>query len=482
MAPLVAAIASLSAVLQPAWQREGATVGGTATGACLVLAALALSIHAFERPTRARLCAVAILVGLSCGYEPLVGLTAFAAVVLFAASSRSHRTVLARTSRADLRAMVAFGVMSATPWVVALTRMRTSGAPLVPGLLADWAGERGASAGGSLLHLASGSVGAVGAAMAGAGAAIGLAVPAARPVALSLSALVVLGSGAAAIGAPVGPTRVGAPLLLAIGGSWALAGVGLLAVVRLVDRARVPLARWAACMVLLLELVLPVEAADGWLALRRPRTGAWDNLVWGRLPAGAVVLLSTPRVYARAQAARASGSFPEGVTLVPTFSGGAPPSPSVLSDPSWRHLWRDLALDGKPSEPSLAALADRSPLEMGFDPAWDHALARHLVPDGLLDRYTPEPRGASDRLRALEAFRPVRDELSLLAAHDPDLAEATIACLRARISGYLASGERDLALRAVDDARAIAPSDSGVARWAEWARTGGGPTEHTRGH
>jgi hypothetical protein len=263
--------------------------------------------------------------------------------------------------------------------------------------------------------------------------------------------------------------------------AWALAGVGLQSVVLLVEKARVPFARWAACMVVLLELALPVEAADAWLAIPRPRTDAWDALVWGRLAPGTVVLIPDPRAYARAQAAWASGSLPDRVTIAPAFFGGTPPARALLADPSWRHLWRDLALDGKPSEASLAALADRGPLEMAYDPAWDRALARHLVPDGLLDRYTPEPRGASDRWRALDAFRSIRDELGRLVAHDPDLADVTGGFLRARIWGYLAGGERDLALRAIEDARAIAPSDPAIGTLAESVRSSASASDRVRG-
>jgi hypothetical protein len=52
LAPVIAAIAALSAVPEAAWQREGATVGGTASEAALVIPTLALAVHALERPTR----------------------------------------------------------------------------------------------------------------------------------------------------------------------------------------------------------------------------------------------------------------------------------------------------------------------------------------------------------------------------------------------------------------------------------------------
>jgi len=481
LAPVIAAIATLAAVLEPAWQREGATVGGSATGASLVLVTLALALHALERPTRARSSAFMVVLALSFGQEPLVGLASLGGVGVLAASVPAARTAAARWSHSDLRAMTTVGILGLAPFVVALARTRASGAPLVAALLYEWAGERGASGGDSLFHLASANLGGVGAAMTGAGLAIGLVAPSGRPITLALTATVVVGCLSMAAGSPAGPTRFGAPVLAVIAAAWAVAAVGLQAAVRLIDRARVPFARWAAAMVVLLEVTLPVEAVDACLAAQRPRTDAWDALVWGRLPTGAVVLVSDRRVYERAQAALASGGLPDQVTIVPAFSGGIPPARALLVDPSRRRLWRDLALDGKPSEASLAALADGSPLFMVYGPGWDRALARHLVPDGLFDRYTPEPRGASDRWRALDDFRPIRDELTVLVAHDPDLAEATGDCLRARLSACVAAGERDVALRAAEDARIIAPANPSVAKMTESLRSSGG-SDRVRGH
>ena len=68
---------------------------------------------------------------------------------------------------------------------------------------------------------------------------------------------------------------------------------------------------------------------------------------------------------------------------------------------------------GAPSEASLSALAMSRPLVTPYEPRWGRALGRHLVPVGLLDRFEPEPRGVSDRRKALEAFgaraRPARE-------------------------------------------------------------------------
>jgi hypothetical protein len=71
---------------------------------------------------------------------------------------------------------------------------------------------------------------------------------------------------------------------------------------------------------------------------------------------------------------------------------------------------------------------------MAYELKWGRVLGRHLVPIALLDRFEPEPRGASDRRRALESFAAKRDRLERLTANDPELSAATVYLLRARAS------------------------------------------------
>jgi hypothetical protein len=99
------------------------------------------------------------------------------------------------------------------------------------------------------------------------------------------------------------------------------------------------------------------------------------------------------------------------------------------------------------------------PLAMAFEPRWGRALGRHLVPVALLDRFEPEPRGASDRKRALDVFAPKRERLARAAGKDPELAESTAYLLRARALDVASSGDRDLVGRTVEDLHAFAPDD-----------------------
>ena len=94
-----------------------------------------------------------------------------------------------------------------------------------------------------------------------------------------------------------------------------------------------------------------------------------------------------------------------------------------------------------------------------MSPRWGRALGRHLVPVALLDRFEPEPRGASDRRRALDVFAPKRERLARAASKDPELAESASYLLRARALDVAASGDRDLVGRAVDDLHAFAPDN-----------------------
>jgi hypothetical protein len=86
-------------------------------------------------------------------------------------------------------------------------------------------------------------------------------------------------------------------------------------------------------------------------------------------------------------------------------------------------------------------------------------LSRHLVPAALLDRFDVEPRGASDRRYALDAFVPKRDRLARALIHDLELRWETAYLLRARALVIASSGDRDLVGRAVEDLRTFAPAD-----------------------
>ena len=461
--PLTAVLAVSCAVCAPVWQLESSAVAGSVTGALLALLPLAVVSRAGDGDAPPSWRAGAFALGLALGHEPLVGACALAACAACVGARPAARRSLFAAVRSDARVLAACLLAGLGPLLLTLARTRTAGLPLGPALADAWAGEHGASHGGSPLPLVRAELGAVLGALAIVGVVLAALVPRARPLGAGLLAVVVLGLASAWAGAPLGPTRFGAPVLAAIGAACVFAGVAMQSLVRAIATARLPLAQASAAMVLVLLLAIPVDAADEALLRAQPRiTGAaaqWDDLAWGELPPRAVVVVTDARLGRRAAAAQATGSLRGDVAVVPARTRGVAAARVLSEDPALVPLWRDLELAGAPAEASLSSLASVRPLAMAFEPRWGRALGRHLVPVALLDRFEPEPRGASDRRKALDVFAPKRARLALAAAKDPELAEAAAYLLRARALDVAASGDRDLVGRAVDDLHAFAPDD-----------------------
>jgi hypothetical protein len=460
---LTAAVATLAALCAPVWQTEAAAVGGSAMGALLALVPLAVVARADDAKSPPPWRLAALTLGLAVGYEVLVGALAVVgiAAVVGAAPDARRRSVAAVKN--DGRALAACLLCGLAPGVLAVARTRAAGVPLFNALLESWAGEAGASHAGPPGAFVRGELGTVLGAMAVGGVVVAALAPRARALAAALVAVTALGLASGWAGAPLGPTRFGAPVLAATAAACALAGATMQAVVRAIAEARVPMARASAGMVLVLELVLPVDSADESLVRLLPRAGdasaLWGDLAWGTLPPRAVVLAADPRLGGRVAAAQAEGSLRGDITVIPTYARGAPVERVLATDSALVPLWRDLELAGAPSEASLSALATSRPLVTPYEPRWGRALGRHLVPVGLLDRFEPEPRGASDRRKALDAFGAKRDRLAKAQGKDPELVRATAYLLRARALDVAASGDRDLIGRAVDDLHVFAPED-----------------------
>jgi hypothetical protein len=459
-----AAIGVLTATLAPLWQREGAAPGGAVVGAGIVLAALALAHREEEgAPAGASLRPVALVLGLASSYEPLVLLGALAALAPWL-----QRAVRARTlDRAALASAAPAFLVGLAPlgFAAALLGRAPEIAVSAASPLASPLGEgRGAHVG--IAVAANAEVGLAVLLAAGAGLALAARVPQARQALVSLAAVTGVGALAVALGAPVGPSRTGAVVLAASVAVHALAAVALAAAVVAIGRARVPFAQASAALVVVLELVLPVRAVDETLGRRDARApdaaSAWTEAAWGAAPAAAVLLVSSPGTMRRVAAARATGEMRADLLVVPTFALPSRATDRALrAEPKLAALYRDLALGVTPEELSLATLALHRPTLTSFDPRWDHNLARHFVPIGLTTRFEPEPRGASDRKKALDAFAPAKERLvrMIVANKDPDLASATASLLRARAVGMAACGERDVLSRSLDDLRPFSPED-----------------------
>jgi hypothetical protein len=458
---VVAAVATLSVLVTFPWQMESATVGGSALGAALTLLPIAVIAGRRVNGGQTPWLAATFSLGLAAGYEPLVGacaVSASAVLVFVAAPLRRSIHLEWRASKVTLSAVFLAGM---APWIVALVCAHRSGLPLLQVLANDRSGERGVSVSGSPFPFIRAEVGGLTILLSFVGGALATLVPRARPVAFALMLVVVFGFACGKLGSPLGPTRYGAPVLAAFAAANGLAGVGLQAIVRRIVGARVPFARASASMVLLLALARPVDAADD--SLLRSRSGdataAWDDVAWGGLAPRTVVLLTDPRLYARARAAHARGALRDDLVVVPAYTHGPLARRVLASDASLVPLWRDLEIVGSPGEGSLSLLSAARPVAMAYEPRWGRVLSRHLIPAALLDRFEFEPRGASDRRYALDAFVPNRDRLARVLARDPELKFDTAYLLRARAIVVAASGDRDLVGRAVDDVRIFAPAD-----------------------
>ncbi len=463
----VATIATLTVACGAAWQLEGASAGGSVLGAALVLAPTALLVSGADVDLR-RLPLAAGFVGLAASYEPLAGASALAPLIAlvrlgamdeggdgpFRACASSRRSVRLPSARCPSR--------SASFERARHVASSYGGVPLVA-----WTGERGASVRGTTLDFVHGEMGVPIVALAVVGFALALLVSRARLLAVALALVAAAGLVAVRLGAPAGATRFAGPVLAGIAATTALAAVALQALVRGVAQARIPFASASAAMIAMLELMLPFHAADDgfFRSVDRARgvAATWDEVAWGGLPDGALVLVSDARVMTRVLASRAAGMLRGDLAIVPTFDlDGAAARAELVREPNLTAIWRDMALSSRPDEFSLSALAGARPLVVVFDAKWEESLARHLVPVGLETRFEPEPRGASDRRKALDAFAPARDDLARATVidRDPELVEVTARLLRSRALALAASGEKEMMTRGIDDLHMFAPKDA----------------------
>lgn len=473
----VSAVSVLGALLSPPWQSEACAPGGAVTGALLVLLALTL-----DREDRVTAIPPRMLVlGLALSYEPIVFALAVAASVPWAVRVFGRL----RKSRVDrvlaLQASCAFA-LGLLPLAIGLAVWRR--APEVSLHVPMLTMLEHAARPMTLPELVSGEVGTLLLVLCLGGATMSLLVPEARRQAVALFLVVVLGGGSLTLQVPAGPTRFAAPVLVAIACAWILGATLLGAAVLAIARARVPFAEASAALLVVLELVLPVKAVDDTMARRDGRAphaaAIWNDIAWGAIPPASVLLVSDRGTMARVASARAAGAMRGDLVVVPAFDvQGREGQHALLTEPKLAPLYRDIALGVAPEELSLAQLSAQRAVLATFDPKWDRALSRHLVPIGLTSRFEPEPRGASDRKRALDAFLPSRDRLVrvTVAKKDPELAGATATLLRARAIGMAATGERDILARSLDDLRAFSPDDAVGATLVRRIVTSRGPIE-----
>jgi hypothetical protein len=257
---------------------------------------------------------------------------------------------------------------------------------------------------------------------------------------------------------------------LAISGGTSRAA--LLVAVALVFAAMAPalhlgveLLRWTkdgrglprALLLLLAETTLVVSsAADASAALnaRVPDDGSWSTFALARLPPGALVLVADRALYLRIRAAELAGEGRPDIVFLPLFDLQSREASRAWEEaPRLLPLFRDFALTGAPMESTLSTLASAQPLFVENALPTPQPLAVHQVPAGLFDRFFPESRGASDRLRALD--RPPLPPAD--AALGPEGRDVLVSALRRRAFTYGSLGEREVAARTLVDLQTFAP-------------------------
>jgi hypothetical protein len=447
------ALATSTVMLSPLWQ-DAATrpVGANLT------ALLALAVPLAARTSSWRLTLAVLLPALA--IDPGAAILGLTSATLLLATRRSARASTQRPPRSLLdaakggvrahaiAAALALAFLALGPALHLLDRSALH--PLAPPARALFPLV-------NPLPAVVAAVGPVALLLAAVGLVLLLVAPRSRaPGGLTLALLLV---ALAELAATSGDTARGALLLVV-----ALVGAAMAPALHL----GVELLRWArdgrglvrALLLLLAETTLAVSsAADAAAAMdaRVPEDGSWSTFATERLPPGAVVLVADRALYAHLRAAELAGEGRPDVTFVPLFDLQSREGALAWeSNPRLLPLFRDFALLGAPAEATLSALASTVPLFVENGLPTPPTLTIHQVPAGVFDRFFPESRGASDRLRALE-----REQLpppdAALGAEGRDL---LVTALRRRAFTYGALGEREVAQRALADLQTFAPAAS----------------------
>ena len=487
---LLAAIATLTAALSPTWQREATVGGGAMIATALVLAALTLGLRACEAPAPAApdeapappthrvWITLGVLAGAALAESPPAALAVVAMTLALVAMQRLDPRV-SRARLPDLRVMVAavvFGLVTALLLLAPLALR-----PLAPRAWVDLGRALSAAslsaldtAGARTTALAAWvqEVGVVSLGIAAFGAGAALLRPRLRRVVAPFLVLValdtVLPARAAGVLSADPLTALRSLAVAALGLSSAL---GVYEVVGRIARARFPMARAAAVMVVVFHLTLVALTSEeaGFATDRSEQLAAevWADEALGRIAPRAAVLVRSPAIAWRLWAARLTrGERPDVVVIpIPLLDRGRVAESLVATDRALWPLIRDFALAGQPSEFALSKVADARALHVEFDPAWSKRLVGHLRLDGLWLEYAPQPLGPSDRKQSsAAATAPMRRVLAAIAAAtvpESPTAAVVAATLRADANVLNTLGEReasDLVLARLDELSARDPS------------------------
>ncbi|NUP11496.1 MAG: hypothetical protein HOW73_36080 [Polyangiaceae bacterium] len=466
-APLLGAIASLLATMTPAFQSEATIGGGVMLAVALGFFVANRVLSAIDRgpgdlPHRG-LVALGFVLGAVTAENAVVGACGAISMAVVALFGRAHDRrrwlIPLRVARsASLAALVGLAVFS-LPGLLRAMAPRAEidfGGPYLWGsllpntqlvrtdLFAAWTNELGWSA------MAMACLGTVTLALT-ARTRWWLAAPL---VAIAGDLLVrrTLGETDGAIGLR----------LAALGWTACVATVGVHAFFSLLMRARIPLARPAASLVVAFfatVVALTVEYATD-VADRAKAFGAeeYTDLALDRLPPQSAVVVGDPRTTWRLLSATLiEGRRPDVLVITRSLlSRGDTATRMLVHEPTTEPLLRAVALTGTTDEFSLSEIATTRPLFVELERGWTAAEYAHLTVDGVLLRFEPEPLVSSDRKgdvdrtlkRLARLFASIED-----ASGDADSSAVTRTLLEAQAKALLKSGDTNNAntyLAAVD--------------------------------
>lgn len=436
LSPPLALAAALTATLSPTWQAEGTAAGGSTVAAAIGLGALTTAVAKGKRDPRYWLVlgALGALMALESYRAGLALLAALTAAVIASRVLPSRRDLGLAVLAAS--AVVAIGLiplvlrpLASRAWVdlgVDLSTDALVTADAVaerPGLLDAWFSE----------------IGLICVVLAVGGGLWGLARSSTRPLVAGLGVLVAAdalypASGGGVLAAdPLAPVRLLA--VAALSAATALAvHTGALALMR----ARLPMARPAAVMLVVFDLTLALSTSDQSATIAeqraRPATDLWTDAALGALPPESLVLVRSPPVVWRLWAARVlRGSRPDVLVVpMPMLSRGSVAARLLDAEPDLAPVIREISVNGRPSEYALSSLADARALYVELDPQWDRRLMDHMAPQPLWVGFAPHALGRSDRKAAMEAGRGAFRRVLETARKLPHRDRATLAMLGAR--------------------------------------------------
>lgn len=248
--------------------------------------------------------------------------------------------------------------------------------------------------------------------------------------------------------------------------------LGVSEIVGYLRRARVPMAKSGAVLVVVFHVTLVALTSEeaGVSADRSEQLAAevWVDEALGALEPRAAILVRSPAVAWRLWAARVTrGERPDVIVIpIPLLNRGHVAASLLAEGRAIEPLIRDFALTGEPTEVALSTLADARPLHVELDLRWSKRLVSHLAVDGLWLEYAPQPLGPSDRkLFASAQAAPMKRALSAITASlAPDASTASVVAntMAGHASVLTTLGDYESAQALFDQASALAPRGAGA--------------------